>query len=151
MKQRVSKDIAVTALITNASGDILIVKPSYKDGWILPGGYVEIGESPSYACQREIQAELGVEIQRPVHLRSVDYHCHTNEYVMFTFDGGVFTDEMIAKIKLPARLTAYRFVSVEEALTLLRPNSARRLPSILAAKQKGVVAYLEQQNILSSE
>lgn len=145
MKPQVSKEIAVTALITNEKKEILIIKPSYKEGWILPGGYVEIGESPCDAIQREIEAELGVTDVKPGKLLCVDYHSHTSEYIMFVFDGGVFTDATITDITLPPRLVEFKFVSTDEALQLLRANSARRLLPALEAKEKENIAYLEQE------
>jgi len=147
MKHQVSKDIVVTALITDEPGNVLIVKPNHKDGWIFPGGYVEVGESPSEACRREIAAELGVEISGPNKLLSVDYHSRTSEYVMFMFDGGVFTADMIASIKLPARLLEFRFVPPAEALTLLRANSARRLMPSLESRHQTGIAYLEHEEL----
>lgn len=51
-------------LFTDALGRLLVVKPTYKPGWELPGGSVEDGESPGRAAVREIAEELGVE--RPV-------------------------------------------------------------------------------------
>lgn len=147
VKHQVSKDIVVAALITDTEQRVLIVKPSHKDGWILPGGYVEVGESPSSACHREILAELGVATEGPQRLLSVDYHSHTSEYVMFIFDGGVFTAEMIAKINLPPQLTDFRFVPPAEALTLLRVNSARRLMPTLEARNRTGSAYLEHQEL----
>ncbi|MFN3188188.1 MAG: NUDIX domain-containing protein [Candidatus Paceibacteria bacterium] len=145
MKHQVSKDIVVAAFITDQSDQVLIVKPSHKEGWIFPGGYVEVGESPSEACRREILAELGIEISGPNKLLSVDYHSHTSEYVMFIFDGGVFTADMISSIKLPPQLLEFRFVPPSEALTLLRANSARRLMPTFEARSKTGIAYLEHQ------
>ena len=137
----------MAALITDEQRRVLIVKPAHKDGWIFPGGYVEVGESPSEACRREIFAEIGVEITGPSKLLSVDYHSRTNEYVMFIFDGGVFTADMVEQIKLPPQLTDFRFVSPEEAHTLLRTNSARRLMPTLEARGKTGIAYLEHQEL----
>lgn len=148
MKRQASKAIVVAALITDQVDRVLIVKPDYKDGWIFPGGYVEVGESPSCACRREIQAELGVSVDGPNKLLSVDYRGQTDEYVMFIFDGGVFTDEMIASIKLPPQLIEYRFVTPEEAQTLLRTHSARRLAPTMAARHATSIAYLEDQQAL---
>lgn len=147
MKHQVSKDIVVTALITDEQGNVLIVKPNHKDGWIFPGGYVETGESPSEACRREISAELGVDVNGPNQLLSVDYHSRTSEYVMFMFDGGVFTADMIASIKLPPRLMEFRFVPPTEALTLLRANSARRLMPSLESRHQTGIAYLEHEEL----
>ena len=147
MRHQVSKDIVVAALITDQAGRVLIVKPDYKEGWIFPGGYVEVGESPSSACHREIAAELGVDIEGPQRLLSIDYRGQDGEYVMFIFDGGVFTDETVASIKLQPKLTEYQFVSSEEAITLLRPNSARRLLPTMQARDNNQIAYLEHQEL----
>lgn len=147
MKHQVSKEIVVTALITDESGRVLIVKPNHKDGWIFPGGYVEKGESPSEAFRREMLAEIGVEISVPSRLLSVDYRGSSEEYVMFIFDGGVFTVEMIQVIKLPPQLLEYQFATPEEAKKLLRSKSARRLMPTLEARQKTGIAYLENQEL----
>jgi 8-oxo-dGTP pyrophosphatase MutT (NUDIX family) len=148
VKHQASKDIVVAALITDAEDRVLIVKPSHKDGWIFPGGYVEVGEAPSDALVREIEAEIGVSLKKPVRLLSVDYRGHTDEYVMFIFDGGVFTNETKAQVELPPGLTEFRFATVDEALTLLRHNSARRLNPTLEARTKTGIAYLEHQELL---
>lgn len=148
MKPQASKDMVVAFLATDKDGKVLIVKPAHKDGWIFPGGFVEIGEAPSATFKREMEAELGVSHEGPARLLSIDYRGKDEEYVMFIFDGGVFTDEMIGSIVLPPGLLEYRFVTPEEALTMLRPNSARRLiPTLEARKQTGI-AYLEHQELL---
>ena len=41
---------AAAGLITNPAGDVLLVKPTYRDGWNFPGGCVEPGEYPHDAC-----------------------------------------------------------------------------------------------------
>lgn len=52
--------VAVSALITNPEGRILLVK-SPRRGWEFPGGQVEEGETLIEALQREIREESGVE------------------------------------------------------------------------------------------
>lgn len=148
MKHQASKAIVVAGLITDENGRILVVKPSHKDGWIFPGGYVEVGESPSGAFLREITAEIGVLLTTTPRLLSIDYRGLADEYVMFIFDGGVFTEELISKINLSPNLTEFRFVTVEEASSLLRANSARRLKPTLEARNKTGIAYLEHQELL---
>jgi len=145
VRHQVSKDIVVAVLITDTEGKVLIVEPIHKDGWIFPGGHVEVGEAPSSACIREAAAEIGVTIERPVRLLSIDYRGHTDEYVMFIFDGGVCTNEMLQNLKLSPNLSAHRFVTPEQAVTLLRKNSARRLMPTLAARERTGIAYLEDQ------
>ena len=52
--------IAAGALFVD--GDrILLVRKTYGNGWDIPGGYAEIGESPAAACQRELKEELGIQ------------------------------------------------------------------------------------------
>jgi 8-oxo-dGTP diphosphatase len=148
MRHQVSKDIVVAILCTDSTGRVLIVKPNHKEGWIFPGGYVEVGESPSEAFRREAAAELGLTLSGPERLLSIDYRGAPDEYVMFIFDAGVLSDDQIAAIDLPPQLTEYRFVSAAEALTLLRPNSARRLEPTLEARGRTGIAYLENQAVV---
>ncbi len=149
MKQQVSKDIVVAALLTDTEGNVLIVKPNHKDGWIFPGGYVEVGEAPSEALHRELLAELGLTTTEPCRLLSVDYRGNPEEYVMFIFDGGVLTAEQKAAIKLPPQLLEFQFVAPEVAKGMLRANSSRRLMPTLEARQKTGIAYLENQSVVS--
>ena len=50
------------AFVTDAEGRILVVKPTYTRGWMLPGGRVERGETPHAAAIRETREETGLEI-----------------------------------------------------------------------------------------
>jgi hypothetical protein len=42
--------MAAGALFFDAADRILMVEPTYKDYWDIPGGYVETGESPLHAA-----------------------------------------------------------------------------------------------------
>ena len=47
-------------------GKILLVKRAFEPGkgkWSIPGGLVEIGETLSNACAREMEEETGIKIQ----------------------------------------------------------------------------------------
>ena len=58
--------IAAGALFVDGDS-ILLVHKTYGNGWDIPGGYVEAGESPASACKRELNEELGIR-RRPLAL-----------------------------------------------------------------------------------
>lgn len=53
--------VGCAVVITNLSGDVLLLRHSYGPKvWSLPGGGVEPGEDPEAALRREMQEELGI-------------------------------------------------------------------------------------------
>jgi hypothetical protein len=55
------KRMAAGALFRDEDGCVLLVDPTYKPTWGLPGGAVEKEESPHAACRREVAEELGLD------------------------------------------------------------------------------------------
>jgi ADP-ribose pyrophosphatase YjhB (NUDIX family) len=51
-------------------GRLLVVRPSYRAGYDLPGGGLDAGEEPRLGASRELAEELGVEI-RPSELQDL--------------------------------------------------------------------------------
>ncbi|UYV16981.1 NUDIX hydrolase [Porphyrobacter sp. ULC335] len=55
----------VSVVITNLTGDVLLLKHSYgPDVWSLPGGGLGKGEDPLAAARREVLEELGLRLPR---------------------------------------------------------------------------------------
>jgi 8-oxo-dGTP diphosphatase len=54
------KLIAAKVIVKSSNGNVLLVKPTYKPTWQLPGGVVEAGENPVTAAVREMSEEIGV-------------------------------------------------------------------------------------------
>lgn len=136
------------ALFFDEQGRILLLKTTYKDGWLWPGGIVDAAESPVETCHRECKEELGLDVTVG-RLLCLDYKMAANhdlkdDSFQFIFDGGVFTDEQIEQISLNSEEhSEYQFVTTEEAMTLLNPALAKRLPHCLKARENGSFAYLE--------
>lgn len=65
--------ISVKALITDTQGRYLLIRTT-DEGWELPGGGMDHGETPHHAIERELQEELGVavevESQTPIYVSS---------------------------------------------------------------------------------
>jgi ADP-ribose pyrophosphatase YjhB (NUDIX family) len=54
--------IGVFALIVDERQQVLLCHRRDMDRWNLPGGGVELGETPWYALAREVKEEVGIEI-----------------------------------------------------------------------------------------
>ncbi|KDN82210.1 NUDIX hydrolase [Kitasatospora cheerisanensis KCTC 2395] len=132
-------------LFFDASGRVLLVKPTYKEGWEIPGGYLREGETPSAGAAREVAEELG--ITPPVgRLLAADWAPHPTEgdKLLFVFDGGVLPDAERAAIT-PDRVEigACAFHPAARLDALLIPRLARRVHAAIAAREHGTTAYLE--------
>lgn len=147
-KRLPKKRISAGCLLLNEEGRLLIVNPTYKDGWEIPGGTVEANESPRQGCARELREELGVEWE-PVRLLVVDFTGETDERtesLNFIFYGGVVPADVISRFQLPAReLSEYRFMEPEFAIQLLKRRLRLRVRMALQQIDAGSVAYMEEQ------
>ncbi|MFE0175147.1 NUDIX domain-containing protein [Streptomyces sp. NPDC059002] len=146
-EQRMARPrMAAGALFFDAQGRVLLVRPSYKPMWEIPGGYIETGESPLAACRREVEEELGI---TPAigPLLVIDWAPNSGEgdKVLYIFDGGELNADAAALIKLAAdELLAAEFHPVEDVDQLLIPRLARRVKRAVSARGEGQATYLEQ-------
>jgi 8-oxo-dGTP pyrophosphatase MutT (NUDIX family) len=145
------KRMGAGALLFDEQGKILIVNPTYRPDWLLPGGSIELDESPLIACQREVQEELGLNLQLTQPF-CIDYGMrdgHKTESFQFIFRGPVLTPTEIANIALQeSELSEYRFVLPNEAIPLLSTRLARLISVCLQAKEEGSTLYLENGILL---
>ncbi len=136
--------VSAGALIFDLAGRLLILKPTYKSGWTIPGGVMEAdGESPWQACRREVREECGIEVSQG-RLACMDFRRPRPGRpggVRFLFDCGAFGDERLAAIVVqPEEVSEYRFVALQDALPLLRGPIRRR---VRAATAHRALVYLE--------
>ena len=138
--------MAAGALFFNDKNEILIVKPSYKNNWEVPGGVVEENESPLQACIREVREELGFKMDT-IEFLCVDYGRATSqksEYLQFIFFGGKLTAKEISSIRLPKdELAEYKFATIAESSLLLSASMSKRISLCLAALKEKKGLYLE--------
>ncbi|WP_194916564.1 NUDIX domain-containing protein [Catenulispora rubra] len=140
-----SARVASGVLFFDAEGRILLVRPSYKPGWELPGGYVEIGETPVQGAVREVQEELG--IKPPIGALLVADRAPAageGDKLLFVFDGGELAPEYRNRIELEAaEIAGYAFHDPELVDTLLIPRLARRVKAAIEARSQSATLYLE--------
>jgi 8-oxo-dGTP diphosphatase len=133
-------------LLRDESGGVLLVDPSYKDPWDLPGGAVEAEESPHAACRREVAEELGLD-RPPGRIVAVDWvpsRPERPEGVVIVYGGGVLSAADIREIVLgDDELDGYAFVVADELTELVTPLLARRIRACIQAVADGTVAALE--------
>jgi ADP-ribose pyrophosphatase YjhB (NUDIX family)/diadenosine tetraphosphate (Ap4A) HIT family hydrolase len=134
--------IGAGAVITDPEGRVLLVKPTYKDKWEIPGGVVEPGEAPAHACERECREELGINV--PVgRLLVVDHQSldGRGDSTMLLYDGGSLdgTDGL----SLPANeLRSARFVHFDALTGLTTERLAARVIAAVDARRAGTVIEL---------
>ena len=140
------KRMGAGCLLFNEQGKILLVKPTYKSGWEIPGGVVEENESPRECCHRELHEELGLE-RKIGALLVVDYNHETDEKtesLMFIFDGGILYGQEIASIKLPQdELSEFCFFTRQRLPEEMTASLRRRILSIFEQAGNASSIYIE--------
>ncbi len=147
---------SASAMIFDRSGRLLILKPTYKSGWTIPGGVMEAdGETPWQACRREVREECGLHLAGG-RLACVDFRPARPARpgrpgkpgkpanpggIRFLFDCGRLDDSSLAGLTLQAaEISEYRLVRLPKALKLLRKPIRRR---VAAVRRAGPPLYLE--------
>ncbi|WP_319942503.1 NUDIX hydrolase [Nocardia aurantia] len=141
------KRMAAGTLFRDGLGRVVLVEPTYKPNWEIPGGAVEQDESPWETVARELREEIGWD--RPVgRLLVVDYVRPQDgrpEGVVFVFDGGLLTAADVAGMVLrPEEIRSAGFYTLEQAATRVKPLLADRLAAALEAVGEGVTVLCEQ-------
>jgi 8-oxo-dGTP pyrophosphatase MutT (NUDIX family) len=136
---------AAAVIITDPGGRVLLTKPNYRDGWLIPGGYVEPDEYPHEAAARELREELGLSLTVGP-LLVVDWAAprdgRPRSIVNLVFDGGTIEPPPDGFELQREELDDARFVAVTETVALLPPHIAPRVPAALRARGSGRAEYL---------
>lgn len=113
------KKVAVKVILKSDKGNILLVKPDYKDTWQMPGGGVDEYEDPKTAAVREAEEETGVKIETS-DLRLVDSIFKAKEdYLFLLFEcTKLFPEDADYSVE-DEEIEEYRFIDPSEVAKLL--------------------------------
>ena len=133
------------AMIFDRHGRLLVLKPTYKSGWTVPGGQMEDdGETPWEACRREVREESGLVVESG-RLVCVDFlrpRPAKPGGIRFLFDCGALDDDTLAGIVVQAdEISEYRLEELDRAFELLSGPLRRR---VRAGLEVTGTAYLEE-------
>jgi RimJ/RimL family protein N-acetyltransferase/8-oxo-dGTP pyrophosphatase MutT (NUDIX family) len=132
-------------LIRDPEARVLLCQLTYKQDWDLPGGVVEVGESPQLAVGREVAEELGLDIT-PGELLLTDWlppWSGWDDAVCLVFDGGVHLPGLLTQVVPQAReIRAAHWCTSEEIAAHTADFTARRILAATARPHRGT-AYTE--------
>lgn len=137
--------VAAGVLYRDDQDRVLVVHPTYKEHWDIPGGYVEPGESPLAAARREVREELGDDF--PVgDFLLVDWAPAPAEgdKLLFLFDGGPMAAATLARVVPDGDEVSHVSFETLNALTTHMPaRLSARIHSALAVAAGTATSYAE--------
>lgn len=147
MAQLPRKVMSAGVLLRDEAGRVLLVEPSYKPGWEIPGGIVERGEPPWVTAARELHEEVGLE--RSLRRLLVVDHVPPDddqapERIAYVFDGGLIHDDDIGRLAFSAEIVSAELCTLEAVRTRTKQLLADRLAAGVDAATGGVTALCEQ-------
>lgn len=121
-------------LVRDEEQRVLLCQLTYKQDWDLPGGVVEVGESPQLAASREIEEELGFAIPAG-RLLITDWlppWGGWEDALCLVFDGGVhpasILDDLVRQVR---EIRTAEFCTMEQVEERARDFTARRIRAAL--------------------
>ena len=140
------KRMGAGVLLSDERGRVLLVEPTYKPSWEIPGGTVEAGESPHAAAVRELAEELDltVPVGRLLVTDWVPPRPDRTEGLMMIYDGSVLAPSLAERIRLPAgELRSWAWCTERAAGERLSAMLSRRVGAAARARAEQTSVYLE--------
>jgi 8-oxo-dGTP pyrophosphatase MutT (NUDIX family) len=144
-KRAISQMLIRTASDSGAAERVLLCQLTYKKDWDLPGGVVEVGESPQLAVAREVEEELGLDLPAGPLLVTdwLPAWSGWDDALCLVFDGGVHDASLLDDVvKQPREIRAAEFCTLDEVRERCADFTARRIESALG-NVGGSTAYTE--------
>lgn len=135
--------VGAGVLFVSEQGWPLVVEPTYKPTWEIPGGSVETGEDPRTCAVREVQEELGIEIGLG-RMLVIDHQSEPmprGDSTMIIYDGGVLMDPSSIRLQ-ESELRSFRFMEENELAEFLTATLAFRVRCAIKAVEGGTMVEI---------
>lgn len=136
------KRLIAHVAIRDEAGRFMLCRTTFKSDWELPGGIVEVNETPRTGAAREIVEELGIvwPIGRLLIADWMPPYLGWEDALELIFDGGTITEQDLEQFVPDGReITEVSLVDLETAADLVTPLSHRRLSMIAGLAPDAVV------------
>ena len=128
--------VAAGGLVTNSTGQVLLLKSPRYDDWEFPGGQVEEGETIPHALEREVLEETGI-VVKVKSLVGVSSNIRKPSIVMMDF----ICEYISGEPRAGDESSRVEWVNGDQALQLVKREAIRkRLMNML--EFRGEVNYL---------
>ena len=123
-------------LVRDPEERVMLCQLTYKPDWDLPGGVIEIGESPASGVTREIREELALDLPAKS-LVLTDWlppWSGWDDAICLVFDGGVHDPSLLDGVVRETReIAAVEFCTLEQVRERCADFTARRVAAALAS------------------
>jgi 8-oxo-dGTP pyrophosphatase MutT (NUDIX family) len=133
-------------LVRDADDRVLLCQLTYKPDWDLPGGVVEVGESPATGVTREVREELAIDLDAGALLLTdwLPPWSGWDDALTLVFDGGVHDPSLIDTMVREAReIRSVEFCTLEQVRERCADFTARRIEAALRSVHGSGVSYTE--------
>lgn len=147
LKSLPKKRMSAGVLLFNTKKKLLVLKPSYKKEWTIPGGFVDEYESPVAAAKREVKEEIGLNIKISSCL-TVDFVKYSienekTESLQILFLAERLSSKQLVKIKLDNKeIIDFKFTSLKDAYRLFDSRLSKRMQNL----DKNLDAFVFMEN-----
>jgi len=133
-------------LIRDPEDRVLLCQLTYKPDWDLPGGVIEVGESPAEGVSREVREELAVDIPAG-RLLLTDWlppWSGWDDALTLVYDGGIHDPSAIdAMVREEREIRSVEFCTLDQVRERCADFTARRVEAALASAHGSGVTYTE--------
>ncbi|WP_209121645.1 NUDIX hydrolase [Alkalihalobacillus sp. BA299] len=137
---------AAAVAILNENEEILLVQRRDSGKWTMPGGTLDFGEDLKTCAIREVQEELGYQVEITDIIGT-----YTNPNTVIAYSDGEVRQEFAivykgtinsGLLKLDSESTAYQWISLKEAAKLSMAESQKqRINDVIEFQKQGTRAF----------